>query len=178
MLKSEVRRLNVTLDSFRDLASLQRLHLNRVERAGGAGERRPPDPPPGDPERRPARAVRADGPLPRVSVDAEKIEQAVLNLVLNSLEAMPDGGELSLRAGVVDGQLRLLVRDTGPGIPPEIQDHIFRPYFSTKDHGTGIGLTLADKLVRQHFGRLDFRTGPDGTTFAITLPISEPPAMI
>jgi signal transduction histidine kinase len=117
--------------------------------------------------------LRAEGTLPRVALDPEKIEQAVLNLVLNALEAMPQGGELSLRAAVENEQLRVVVRDSGPGIPPEIQDHIFRPYFSTKDRGTGIGLTLAEKLVRQHRGQLDFRTGPAGTSFAITLPVNE-----
>ena len=110
--------------------------------------------------------------LPRLALDSEKIEQAVLNLVLNALEAMPGGGELSLRTAVEDGQLLVVVRDTGPGIPPEIQDHIFHPYFSTKDRGTGIGLALAEKLVRQHRGHLDFRTGPGGTTFSITLPVT------
>jgi signal transduction histidine kinase len=84
---------------------------------------------------------------------------------------MPQGGDLSLGASVDDGKLRVVVRDTGPGIPPEIQDHIFHPYFSTKDRGTGIGLALADKLVRQHRGQLDFRTGPGGTSFRMTLPL-------
>jgi signal transduction histidine kinase len=110
-------------------------------------------------------------PLPPVALDAEKFEQAVLNLVLNALDAMPKGGELYLGSALKDGQIQVVVRDTGPGIPPEIQDHIFHPYFSTKDRGTGIGLTLAEKLVRQHRGHLDFRTGPGGTTFSITLPV-------
>jgi nitrogen-specific signal transduction histidine kinase len=66
------------------------------------------------------------------------------------------------------------VRDSGPGIPPDIQDHIFHPYFSTKDRGTGIGLTIAEKVVRQHNGHLDFRTSKAGTSFSITLPVNEP----
>ncbi len=66
----------------------------------------------------------------------------------------------------------MVVRDSGPGIPPEIQDHIFRPYFSTKGSGTGMGLALAEKLVRQHRGQLDFRTNSQGTTFSITLPMN------
>jgi two-component system sensor histidine kinase HydH len=172
VLKSEVRRLNITLESFRNFACLERLQLRRVDvqevledvirlirpQATQQGVR--------------VELLRAEGGLPRVALDPEKIEQAVLNLVLNALEAMPRGGELSLRATVEDGGLRVLVRDSGPGIPAEIQDHIFRPYFSTKDHGTGIGLTLAEKLVRQHRGRLAFRTGPGGTSFAITLPVN------
>jgi two-component system, NtrC family, sensor histidine kinase HydH len=173
VLKSEVRRLHTTLESFRNLASLQRLHLKRVDvqemlegivrlvrpQATQQGVR--------------LELMRIDGELPPVALDSEKIEQAVLNLVLNALEAMPGGGELSLRAAVEDGRLRVVVRDSGPGIPPEIQDHIFRPYFTTKDRGTGIGLTLAEKLIRQHRGHLDFRTGPGGTSFSITLPVTE-----
>ena len=76
--------------------------------------------------------LRPPDALPRIDLDPEKIEQAVLNLVLNALEAMPDGGDLTLGAEVEAGKLRMVVSDTGPGIPPEIQDHIFRPYFSTK----------------------------------------------
>jgi two-component system sensor histidine kinase HydH len=119
------------------------------------------------------RFTRAEAPLPRLSLDPGKIEQAVLNLVLNALEAMPGGGDLALRAGVDDGRLRVEVRDSGPGIPREIQDDIFRPYFSTKGSGTGMGLALAEKLIRQHRGRVDFRTGREGTTFSISLPMDE-----
>jgi two-component system nitrogen regulation sensor histidine kinase GlnL len=172
VLKSEVRRLDLTLEGFRNFASLQRLNLKYVDvqqvledvvrlirpQATQQGVRL-------------ERAV-GSGPLPPVALDTEKIEQAMLNLVLNALDAMPKGGELHLGATLKDGQIEVVVRDTGPGIPPEIQDHIFHPYFSTKDRGTGIGLTLAEKLVRQHQGHLDFRTGPGGTTFLITLPVA------
>jgi two-component system sensor histidine kinase HydH len=174
ILKAEVRRLNLTLESFRNLASLERLHLKLVDVRDVLGEVVRLIRPQASQQRVRLELLRDEGQLPRVRVDSEKIEQAVLNLVLNALEAMPEGGDLSLRAELDDGRLRVVVRDSGPGIPPEIQDHIFRPYFSTKDRGTGIGLTLAEKLVRQHRGHLDFRTGPGGTTFAITLPVDGP----
>jgi len=109
-----------------------------------------------------------------LALDPEKIQQAVLNLVLNALEAMPEGGKMTLTAALGDGSLQMLVGDSGPGIPPEIQALVFHPYFSTKESGTGIGLALADKLVRQHHGDLGFRTGPTGTIFAITLPLYGP----
>jgi signal transduction histidine kinase len=172
VLKSEVRRLDLTLEGFRNFASLQRLNLKQVDvqsvledvvrlirpQASQQGVR--------------LEYAAAPGPLPPVALDTEKIEQAMLNLVLNALDAMPKGGELYLGATQKDGHIEVVVRDTGPGIPAEIQDHIFHPYFSTKDHGTGIGLTLAEKLVRQHRGNLQFRTGPGGTTFSITLPVA------
>jgi PAS domain S-box-containing protein len=173
VLKAEVRRLNLTLDRFRNFASLQRLHLRRVDVQEVLEEVARLIRPQAAQQNVRLELVRGEGALPRLTLDHEKIEQAVLNLVLNALEAMPEGGELSLRAAVEDGKLRVVVRDSGPGIPPEIQDHIFRPYFSTKDRGTGIGLTLAEKLVRQHRGQLDFRTAPGGTSFTITLPINE-----
>jgi signal transduction histidine kinase len=173
VLKAEVRRLNLTLDRFRNFASLQRLHLRRVDVQEVLEEVARLIRPQAAQQNVRLELVRGEGALPRLTLDHEKIEQAVLNLVLNALEAMPEGGELSLRAAVEDGKLRVVVRDSGPGIPPEIQDHIFRPYFSTKDRGTGIGLTLAEKLIRQHRGQLDFRTTPGGTSFTITLPINE-----
>ncbi|MDR3636333.1 MAG: ATP-binding protein [Isosphaeraceae bacterium] len=174
VLKAEVRRLNVTLDSFRNFANLQHLNLKEVDAQEVlANLARLIDP---QATRQGVRLelVQPSEPLPRLAIDSEKIQQALLNLILNALEAMPAGGDLSLSAAVEDGALRLVVRDSGPGIPPEIQDHIFRPYFSTKGNGTGIGLSLAEKLIRQHRGRLDFRTGSGGTSFRITLPLKMP----
>jgi signal transduction histidine kinase len=173
ILKAEVRRLNVTLESFRNFACLQRLNLKPVDVQEVLEDVVRLIRPQATQQRVRLELLCPGGELPRVALDPEKIEQAVLNLVLNALEAMPEGGVLSLQAEVEDENVRVLVRDSGPGIPPEIQDHIFHPYFSTKDRGTGIGLTLAEKLVRQHRGRLDFRTGPGGTSFAITLPVHE-----
>ncbi len=172
VLKAEIRRLNGTLEGFRDFANLQRLALKSVDvreiledverlirpQATRQGVR--------------LELNRAERPLPKVTLDPEKIQQAILNLVLNALEAMPDGGDLTLDATAVEGKVRLFVSDSGPGIPPEVQDHIFHPYFSTKERGTGIGLALAEKLVHQHQGQLNYRTGPHGTSFAITLPIN------
>ena len=136
-------------------------HLKPVDVAGAPRGRRPAD----RARRRPSSTSGSSccaprRALPRVPLDAEKFKQAVLNLVLNALEAMPEGGDLILRAAVEDGRAPRRGADTGPGIPPEIQDHLFQPYFSTKDRGTGMGLALAEKLVRQHGGQLDFRTGP------------------
>jgi PAS domain S-box-containing protein len=171
VLKTEVGRLANTLSSFREFASLDRLRLEPTEvRKVLADVARLISP------QAEGQAVRltllpAEQTLPVLDLDPDKIEQAVLNLVLNALEAMPRGGDLILGTRVDDGRLLVSVGDSGPGIPPEIQDHVFRPYFSTKGSGTGMGLALAEKLVRQHRGRLDFRTGEGGTTFVISLPV-------
>lgn len=174
VLKTEVRRLNITLDSFRNFANLQRLNLKPVDAQAVLEELVRLIDPQANRQGVRLELVRPAAPFPPLVVDAEKIQQALLNLILNALEAMPEGGDLRVNAAVDGDKLTMTVLDTGPGIPAEIQDHIFRPYFSTKDTGTGIGLCLTEKLVRQHRGHLDFRTGPAGTSFRITLPLSTP----
>jgi len=84
---------------------------------------------------------------------------------------MPEGGRLTVGASVADGELRVTVQDSGPGIPPEIRPNLFQPYFSTKDRGSGMGLALSEKLISQHGGRIGYRTGPEGTTFDIAIPL-------
>jgi two-component system sensor histidine kinase HydH len=115
--------------------------------------------------------IHAGRDLPAVPLDPDKFQQAVLNLVINALEAMPGGGTLTVAAEAADGELRVSIRDSGRGIPPDVQPNLFRPYFSTKDRGTGMGLALSEKLVGQHGGHIDFQTGPDGTTFRISVPL-------
>ena len=174
VLKAEVRRLNITLDSFRNFANLQRLNLKPVDAQALLEDLARLMNPQATRQGVRLELLKPVTPLPALDLDSEKMQQALLNLIINALEAMPSGGDLRLSAAVDDDKLRMVVRDTGPGIPREIQDHIFRPYFSTKDHGTGIGLCLAEKLVRQHRGHLDFRTGPGGPAFRITLPLAIP----
>ena len=171
VLKTEVRRLNNTLSSFRDFAKLERLSLKAIDVQEVLQDVARLISPQARQQCVQLEFLRAGQTLPQMELDPGKIEQAVLNLVLNALEAMPGGGELTLGTEVDGGNVRIVVRDSGQGIPREIQDHIFRPYFSTKGSGTGMGLALAEKLVRQHHGRLDFRTNPAGTTFSITLPV-------
>jgi two-component system, NtrC family, sensor histidine kinase HydH len=109
-----------------------------------------------------------------VSLDSQKFQQAVLNLMINALEAMPNGGTLAVRAVQADERLVVEVSDTGAGIPPQVRKDLFRPYFSTKSHGTGMGLALTEKLIGQHGGQVGFESTTQGTTFRITVPL-EPP---
>jgi two-component system, NtrC family, sensor histidine kinase HydH len=171
VLKAEVRRLNGVLESFRDFANLQRLAPRPTDAAtlleNIANLIRP------QADRQGVRLAvqRPDGELPAALLDPEKFEQAVLNLVINALEAMPAGGDLTLAATAGREELEVTVEDTGPGIPEDVREFLFKPYFSTKDRGTGMGLALAEKLVRQHGGRIDFRTGPAGTCFRVVVPL-------
>lgn len=69
--------------------------------------------------------------------------------------------------------MRIRVEDRGPGIPPDARDHIFDPYFTTKDAGTGLGLAMSREVVLRHGGTLEFDTGPDGTVFTLAVPSRE-----
>jgi len=110
-----------------------------------------------------------------IKADADLIKQAVLNIAINGIQAMPDGGALQLSARREDGMVEVEVHDQGPGIPPEIRDKIFNLYFTTKKSGSGIGLAMTYRVVQLHNGTMDFDSPPgQGTTFHLRFPASEP----
>jgi signal transduction histidine kinase/HAMP domain-containing protein len=113
--------------------------------------------------------------LPRVSGDRPLLRQALLNLALNAVQAMPQGGELTFTASrAADRQVALEVRDTGLGIAPEHLSRIFDLYFTTKEHGSGIGLSMVFRTIQLHDGNIEVQSTPGrGTAFAITLPQAE-----
>lgn len=108
-----------------------------------------------------------------VRVDRDLMKQAVLNVVVNAIEAMPDGGELRFEASASEDTAEIRVTDTGVGIPPELRDKIFRLYFTTRKEGSGIGLAMTFRIIQLHDGTIDFTSEPGkGTTFIIRLPIA------
>jgi len=110
-------------------------------------------------------------PLP-VRVDSDLMKQAILNVVLNGVQAMPGGGTLTLRAFASAQAAVLEVQDTGAGIPPEIRDKIFNLYFTTKKSGSGIGLALTYRAMQLHNGALDLDTETkQGAMFRFLLPM-------
>lgn len=118
-----------------------------------------------------------DPQVPQLWCDGGKIKQVLLNLVLNAVQAMPDGGKLTIAVTVAPSSIseipaiHLTVSDTGTGIPTELQSRIFDPFFTTKDQGTGLGLAIVHALVEAHHGRIDVESGwGRGTSFVITLP--------
>ena len=173
VLKTEVCRLNGVLESFRSFANLQHLSLQRTDALGLLENAVRLIRPQAAEQRVQIVLLHPEKDLPRVPLDTEKFEQAVLNLMINALEAMPQGGTLTLSAAVIDGEFRVSVKDSGPGIPPEVQKNLFLPYFSTKTTGSGMGLALSEKLISQHGGHIEFRTGPEGATFDITVPLEQ-----
>ena len=123
-----------------------------------------------------------DSHLPPVFCDAGQVQQALLVILMNAVEAMPHGGRLGVESTYDPASRlgRVAVVDDGPGIPPEILSHIFEPFFTTKEEGkgTGLGLAIALGIVQQHGGNIEVDSTPQkGTKFTVLLP-EEPPVSI
>jgi signal transduction histidine kinase len=111
-------------------------------------------------------------PLP-VKVDSDFMKQVILNVVLNGIQAMKNGGTLSIRARRQGEVVVTEITDQGGGIPPEIQEKIFELYFTTKKGGSGIGLAQTYQVMQWHYGSVDFDSNERGTTFCLRLPVAE-----
>jgi two-component system NtrC family sensor kinase len=116
--------------------------------------------------------------LPPVWAVADQIQQVLLNLILNAMEAMPGGGVIWVETGIEgEGprqQCRITVEDSGPGIPEEQRERIFEPFISSKERGTGLGLAISDGIIAAHGGSLDLAPGRGkGASFRIRLPAGE-----
>jgi hypothetical protein len=108
-----------------------------------------------------------------VRVDRDMFKQAFLNVVINAIQSMKDGGELRLECSSTGDTAEIRITDTGAGIPPELREKIFRLYFTTKQGGSGIGLAMTFRIIQLHDGTIDFSSEPGkGTTFVIRLPIA------
>jgi len=115
--------------------------------------------------------------LPPVLGHASQLQQVVLNLLTNAMDATPPGGRVLVVTQARPGQVELEVTDTGRGIPAGQQEHIFEPFFSTKaaGQGTGLGLSVSAQIVREHQGRIEVTsTEGRGTTVRVLLPASAP----
>jgi signal transduction histidine kinase len=123
--------------------------------------------------------VLTDPLLPRVRGRGNQLQQVLLNLLTNAIDATSAGGTVTVRTFGTPRHADLDVADTGSGIPPAEQPHIFEPFFSTKasGRGTGLGLFIAREIVREHRGRIDLSSEPGkGTSFRVRLPALEEPA--
>ena len=121
--------------------------------------------------------------LPRVSCDPAQIEQVLIALIMNALDAMPRGGNLWIDSGLTNAATEVLiqVRDDGSGIAADVLPHIFEPFLTTKEtgHGVGLGLAIARGIVERHSGRIEVESELGrGTTFTITLPLQAPHAAL
>ncbi len=115
--------------------------------------------------------------LPAITADANAIGQVVLNLLTNARAAMPDGGSITIETSLVEEgrSIRLAVRDTGSGIPPEILPKIFDPFFTTRQDGTGLGLAISHGIMADHGGTIEVSSEPGkGTVFTLKFPLDAP----
>jgi signal transduction histidine kinase len=124
------------------------------------------------PGRPPIRAeLHLDSELGPVEADPHLLRRAVENLVLNALDAMPEGGTLTVGTARGDSTAELVISDTGSGLTHEERDRLFTPYYTTKRHGTGLGLAIVQSVVSDHGGKISVESAPErGTTFRIVLP--------
>lgn len=170
VIHAEVSRIGVVLENFRDFASLDQLNLTSVDLAQLVANQLALLKPQADSQ---SVTVSNEITLPNdciVTGDQVRLEQVLLNVLVNALQAMPDGGKISTGIDLLEDEVVVRVTDTGPGIRDDLHDKILDPYFTTKSGGSGLGLALGDKILRQHGGSLDFSSTPHGTTFFIKLP--------
>ena len=115
--------------------------------------------------------MQLDAHLQTIAADAELLHRAISNLVLNALDAMQQGGVITLRTRNESTQVRIEISDTGSGLTREECERIFTPYYTSKQHGTGLGLAIVQSVVSDHKGRISVQSQPGrGTTFVIELP--------
>ena len=113
-----------------------------------------------------------DQTVPPMAIDRTLLRQAILNLVKNGLEALGRGGKLTVGTRRVDDHVEIAIRDTGPGIAPDLGKRLFEQFFTTKPQGTGVGLYISRQIIEQHGGTLRWESAPGaGTTFTASLPI-------
>lgn len=167
-LMSEMQRLLALLEEFRSLARRQQLQVKPVSLSLLIADLCTVEAPYHAAHNiKVAHEISPD--LPLIEADVEKLKQVLLNLCKNAVEAMPQGGTLTLRAHNSGGRIRLEVRDTGTGIPAGLD--IFEPFTTTKAQGTGLGLTIVRQIVAAHKGMLNYSSMPgQGSTFTIDLP--------
>lgn len=119
--------------------------------------------------------LQLDADCPRVHADADQMHQVLINLIMNAVHAMPEGGILKIHTSPAGDMIRLALSDTGHGIPRQALDHIFEPFFTTKEFGkgTGLGLTVVKGILEEHGGTIAVSSEPEkGTTFSVLLPKS------
>ncbi|RKU08501.1 two-component sensor histidine kinase [Candidatus Poribacteria bacterium] len=168
-IRREVERLDRILTDFRRYANLPPLTFESCDIAVLIEEVLDFDEP--EAQKQNVEVKREIEVLPLVQLDQSQFKQALLNLIINGVQAMEDGGTLTVRAKPLDEGVHIEVEDTGLGIDPEQFDKIFDLFISTKEEGTGVGLTIVKQIIEGHGGRVNVESNPDqGTKFSIVLP--------
>ena len=124
-------------------------------------------------ERKVAIRIQADNAAAHATVDAKHLTQVLTNLLLNALAAVPERGAIDLHLVQNGSGFTIDVHDTGPGVPPDLREHLFEPFYTTRSEGSGLGLAVSLELVNRMGGTLEYRDGGTGATFVIHLPAGE-----
>ena len=168
-IRGEVERLDRILTDFRRYANLPPLTFETCDLAALIEEVLDFNEP--EAQRQNVQVSREIPNLPPVQLDRSQFRQVLLNLIINGVQAMEEGGTLTVRAKPLAGHIQIDVEDTGQGIEPEQLDKIFDLFFSTKEEGTGVGLTMVKHIIEGHGGGVDVESTPgQGTKFSISLP--------
>ncbi len=172
VVQKEVSRINNVVETLFDFAQHPRLVLHKADIQ--ATVRNVLE---GFQEELASRSIQVrtdwDPGITDVDMDPIHFSRAVHNVIQNSIEAMPSGGTLEVATHRADGDLELVISDTGPGIAAQDASLVFMPFFSTKERGMGLGLTVANRIMEQHEGRLELRNSSNkGGVFALRLPAS------
>jgi signal transduction histidine kinase len=122
-----------------------------------------------------ALSISLDGDLPPVLADRESLHQVFLNLVNNSCDAMPNGGQLEIATRYLrqEQQVEIMFSDSGVGIASNVVEHLFEPMFTTKQSGSGLGLVIARDIIAEHRGRIELVSGSSGAVFLLALPVAD-----
>jgi len=173
VLQNEVERLTQTLEDFLRFTRVERMELRPTDLNDVAAEVAEFVGPELDRLNIDLLEQYAHG-LPICMADTKLLKQAILNIILNAQQAMPDGGELILRTSLTDGDVAIEIIVTGPGVPEKLRDKIFSPFFSTKKDGSGLGLVVTKRIIDQHRGTVSFISeSGKGTDFLIRLPSAD-----
>ncbi len=168
-IRREVERLDRILTDFRRYANLSPLTFETCDLAVLIEEVLDFNEP--EAQRQNVQLNREIQALPPVQLDPAQFKQALLNLIINGVQAMEDGGTLTVRAKPLNAGIQIDVEDTGQGIEPGQLDKIFDLFISTKEEGTGVGLTIVKQIIEGHRGRVNVESHPgQGTKFSILLP--------
>ncbi len=168
-IRGEVERLERILTDFRRYANLPPLTFETCDLAVLIEEVLDFNEP--EAQRQKVQVSREIQKLPPVQLDQSQFKQALLNLIINGVQAMEDGGTLTVRAKPLNEGIQIDVEDTGKGIEPEQLDKIFDLFISTKEEGTGVGLTIVKQVIEGHGGQVKVESKPgQGTKFSILLP--------
>ncbi|MCL4440366.1 MAG: ATP-binding protein [Firmicutes bacterium] len=117
--------------------------------------------------------IHLESGLPKIMADASRIKQVFVNMILNAIQAMPDGGNLEIRTYLYNGLICTEFMDSGLGIDPEELSRIFDPFYTTKDSGTGLGLSISHQIIKSHSGTIHVSSVPgEGTVFNVLLPLT------